>query len=127
ILIYAHDRDAGEKRERAARTLEGLWNDRNGRLSVQVLQEFYVTVTQRLATAQAAAREVMRTYAPWVQQQTTPATVLRATEIGELAKISFWDALIVAAAEQAGATEIYTEDLNAGQTIVGVRIVNPLA
>jgi predicted nucleic acid-binding protein len=52
--------------------------------------------------------------------------VLRATHIAEMAQISFWDALIVASAEQAGAAHLYSEDLNAGQTIAGVHIVNPL-
>lgn len=126
ILIYAHDRDAGEKRERAARALERLWDERTGRLSVQVLQEFYVTVTQKLATGRASAREIIRTYTPWVQHPTTPETILRASEIAELSRLSFWDGLIVASAEQAGASHLYTEDLNSGQTIVGVKIVNPL-
>lgn len=127
ILIYAHDRDAGEKRERAARALERLWDEQTGRLSVQVLQEFYVTVTQKLAGARASAREVVRTYTPWVQYPTTPEIILRASEIAELSQLSFWDGLIVASAEQAGAALLYTEDLNAGQLIVGVKIVNPLA
>lgn len=126
ILIYAHDRDAGEKRARAAQALEQLWDERTGRLSVQVLQEFYVTVTQKLATARASAREIIRTYTPWVHHPTTPETILRASEIAELAQLSFWDALIVASAEQVGASQLYTEDLNAGQIIVGVKIVNPL-
>jgi Predicted nucleic-acid-binding protein, contains PIN domain len=126
ILIYAHDRDAGEKRDRAAQALERLWDEQSGRLSAQVLQEFYVTVTQKLATARAVAREIIRTYTPWVHHPTTPETILRASEIAELSQISFWDALIVAAAEQAGASQLYSEDLNTGQTIVGVKIVNPL-
>jgi predicted nucleic acid-binding protein len=126
ILIYAHDRDAGEKRVRAAEALERLWDQQAGRLSVQVLQEFYVAVTQKLDTARANAREIIRTYTPWVHHPTTPVTILRATEIAELARLSFWDALIVASAEQAGARRLYTEDLNAGQSIVGVEIVNPL-
>jgi len=126
ILIYAHDRDAGEKRDRAARALERLWDEQTGRLSAQVLQEFYVTVTQKMATARASAREVIRTYTPWVHYPTTPATILRASEIAELAQLSFWDGLIVASAEQAGASQLYTEDLNTGQLIVGVKIVNPL-
>jgi predicted nucleic acid-binding protein len=126
ILIYAHDRSAGEKRERAALVLEQLWDKQTGRLSVQVLQEFYVTVTQKLAAARPVAREVVRTYTPWVHYPTTPETILRASEIADLAQISFWDALIVASAEQAGASQLYTEDLNAGQTIAGVKIVNPL-
>lgn len=127
ILIYAHDRDAGEKRERAARALERLWEEQTGRLSVQVLQEFYVTVTQKLSAERASAREVVRTYTPWVQHPTTPETILRASEIADLSQLSFWDALIVASAEQVGASHLYTEDLNAGQTIVGVKIINPLA
>lgn len=126
ILIYAHDRTAGEKRERAAQALERLWDDQTGRISAQVLQEFYVTVTQKLSTTRAAAREIIRTYTPWVHYPTSPLTILRASEIAELSQLSFWDALIVASAEQAGASRLYTEDLNAGQVIVGVQIINPL-
>jgi predicted nucleic acid-binding protein len=126
ILIYAHDRDAGEKRVRAAQALERLWDEQTGRVSAQVLQEFYVTVTQKLATSHASAREIIRTYTPWVHHPTTPETLLRASEIAELAQLSFWDALIVASAEQTGASHLYTEDLNAGETVVGVKIVNPL-
>jgi predicted nucleic acid-binding protein len=93
-----------------------------------VLQEFFVTVTRKLKTpiARAQAREVVRAYAPWVISPTTPETVLRATELSEAAGIDFWDALIVAAAEQSGAETLYSEDLNDGQLIAGVRVVNPL-
>ena len=128
ILIYAHDRDANSKRRNAASALEKLWSDKTGRVSVQVLQEFYVTVTKKLGTplARAAAREIIRTYTPWVQAPTTPETVIRATELSELAQLSFWDGLIVAAAEQVGATTILSEDMNTGQVIAGIRIVNPL-
>jgi predicted nucleic acid-binding protein len=128
ILVYAHDRDAGSKREKAARALDRLWDERLGRLSVQVLQEFYVTVTRKHTTSatRASAREVVSMYAPWVQHPTTADTILRATELAELAQVSFWDALILAAAEQAGASQLYSEDLNSGQIIAGVKIVNPL-
>ena len=126
ILIHAHDLGAGEKRIRAAQALERLWDEQSGRVSVQVLQEFYVTVTRKLATARSSAREIIRTYTPWVHYPTTPETILRANEISDLAQLSFWDALIVASAEQVGASQLYTEDLNAGQTIAGVTIINPL-
>jgi len=128
ILVYAHDADAGLKRERAIEKLRPLWEADAGRLSVQVLQEFYVNVTQKLATrvARSTAREVVSTYAAWIRQPTTADTVSRATDIAELAQISFWDALIVASAEQAGAAELYSEDLNDGQSIAGVKVVNPL-
>jgi predicted nucleic acid-binding protein len=129
ILIYAHDRDAGEKRDRAIAKLRELWDSGAGRLSVQVLQEFYVNVTQKLSTplARSTAREIVKTYGAWIHQPTTVETVIRATEITELARISFWDALIVASAEQAGAEEVFSEDMNDGQAIVGIKIVNPLA
>lgn len=128
LLIYAHDRDAGPKRELAMALLERLWSERSGILSVQVLQEFFVTVTRKLQTpvARARAREVIRAYAPWVTHPTTPETILRASELSETARIDFWDALIVAAAEQSGAETLYSEDLNDGQVIAGVRVVNPL-
>ena len=127
ILVYAHDADAGVKRERAIEELRGLWEKGSGRLSVQVLQEFYVSVTRKLATrvARSTAREIVDTYGAWVREPTTAETVLRATDIAELAQISFWDALIIAAAEQAGAAQLLSEDLNAGQEIAGVRVVNP--
>jgi predicted nucleic acid-binding protein len=127
ILVYANDLTAGEKHTRAARALELLWVEQTGRISVQVLQECYVTVTQKLAIARSHAREIVKNYTPWVQYSTTPETILRASEISELAQMSFWDGLIVASAEQAGASLLYTEDLNAGQTIAGVKIVNPLS
>jgi predicted nucleic acid-binding protein len=129
ILIYAHDADAEPKRERAVEKLRGLWESGAGRLSVQVLQEFYVNVTKKLATpvSRSTAREVVHSYGAWVLEPTTPDTVTRAIDIAEMAQITFWDALIVAAAEQVQATYIYSEDLNAGQSIAGVKIVNPLA
>ena len=128
ILIYAHDLDAGLKRERAVATLCELWEAGTGRLSVQVLQEFYVNVTQKLATpvARATAREVVKTYGVWVRRATTVETLMRATEIADLARISFWDALIVASAEEVAAEVLLSEDFNEGQAIAGIKVVNPL-
>jgi predicted nucleic acid-binding protein len=129
ILIYAHDADAGPKRDRAVKSLRELWESGSGRMSVQVLQEFYVNVTRKLATpvAISTAREVVSSYGAWVREPTTAGTVTRAIDIAALAQIQFWDALIVAAAEQADASRLYSEDLNPGQTIAGVKIVNPLS
>ena len=127
ILIYAHDLDAGVKRERAVVKLRELWDSGDGRLSIQVLQEFYVSATQKLATpvARSTAREVIKTYSVWIQRATTIETVTRATEISDLARISFWDALIVASAEEVDADELLSEDLNDNQEIAGIKIVNP--
>jgi predicted nucleic acid-binding protein len=127
ILIYAHDGDAGSRQQRAAERLTELWNSRAGRLSMQVLQEFYVNVTQKIKVplSRSAAREVVRNYTPWVESPITPATVVRASEIGEIWHISFWDGMILAAAEQDHASQLLSEDLTHGQVIAGVKIVNP--
>ena len=128
VLIDAHDLDAGAKRERAVAKLRELWDSGTGRLSVQVLQEFYVNATQELATpiAGSTAREVIKTYGVWIRRATTVETVTRAAELSELARMSFWDALIVAAAEEVDAAELLSEDLNDGQAIAGIKVMNPL-
>jgi predicted nucleic acid-binding protein len=129
ILIYAHDLDSGMRQPQASERLRDLWKNRAGYISTQVLQEFYVNVTQkiRVPLAKAAAREIVRSYGAWVHSAITPATVVRASEISETWQISFWDGMIVAAAEQCEVSELLTEDLNPGQLIAGIRIVNPFA
>jgi predicted nucleic acid-binding protein len=127
ILIYAHDFDAGARQQRAADCLKELWDTHAGRLSTQVLQEFYVNVTQKIKVplSKSSAREAIRNYTPWVQSLITPGTVVRASEIGEIWRLSFWDSMILAAAEQNQASQLFSEDLNRGQVIAGVKIVNP--
>jgi len=127
LLIYAHDIDAGPKQRVAAEKIAELWNTGSGLLSTQVLQEFYVNVTQKIKTpiSRSAAREVVRDYTPWVRSPITPATIVRASEIGEVWRLSFWDSMILAAAEHGGADRLLTEDLKHGETICGIRIENP--
>lgn len=126
ILIYAHDIDAARKHEVARELVASLWNQRTGVLSTQVLQELYVNVTRKIAVPikPFEARTIVRAYMPWVIE-TRAEMVLTASEIEERNRISFWDALIVAAANQAGAATIVTEDLNHGQRIEGILIQNP--
>ena len=123
ILIYAHDADAGLKQLRSAERLTELWESGMGLMSTQVLQEFYVNVTRKIRTpiSPSTAREVVRDYTTWVESPITAGTVVRASEIAEVWQISFWDAMILAAAEQNGASLLLTEDLSAGQRIAGSR------
>jgi len=109
--------------------LRELWNSGDGLLSTQVLQEFYVHVTQKIPVplSRSLAREIVRTYKSWVRSPITPDTMLRASEIGETWKFSFWDSLILAAAEQDGAAQLCTEDLRDGQIVAGIRVVNPFS
>jgi predicted nucleic acid-binding protein len=126
ILIYAHDADAKSKHEIARSILAELWRQRMGVLSMQVLQEFYVNVTRKIAVplSKDAARVVVNSYAIWCVE-TTPAEISSAFRIEDESRIGFWDALIIASAVKCGASRILSEDLNAGQTIAGVRIENP--
>ncbi|MBI2818063.1 MAG: PIN domain-containing protein [Acidobacteria bacterium] len=127
ILIYAHDKDAGSKHQQAVDGLSELWESHAGCLSTQVLQEFYVNVTQKVKKPlrRGLAREIVRNYSPWVEAAITVETVVRAAEIAEIWQLSFWDSMIVAAAEEVGAAELLTEDLNSGQVIAAIRVVNP--
>lgn len=129
VLVYAHDTEAGERHRRAADIISELWNARNGILSVQVLQEFYVNATRKIPIPlpAATAREVVRNYTLWQTEWIAPEDVPRASEIEEQNKISFWDALIVTAAIKGGAARILSEDLNPGQVIAGIPIDNPFA
>ena len=128
ILLYAHDRDAGSKHDRAKQLLIYLWNEGNGCLSTQVLQEFFVNVTKKIPQplSTSIAREIMRTYLPWVRVATDGEMAIRASEIADTWQTSFWDGMIIAAAERSGATELLSEDLQSCQRIAGILVTNPL-
>ncbi len=127
ILVYAHDKDAGEKHTIAMGIVKDLWDRRTGVLSNQVIQEFYVSVTKKILKpiAKSEAREIIRAYICWSIREITPLSIIRASEIEEKHRISFWDALVIVAAYEGKCERILTEDLNAGQVIEGVLIENP--
>ena len=127
VLLYAHDLDAGPKHETARRLVMELWSEQRGVLSTQVLQEFYVDVTRKLRLPRAEAREALVDFGTWKVERIGVPHILRASELEERFQLSFWDALIVAAAAAAGADEILSEDLSHGQRIDGVLIQNPFA
>ncbi len=127
ILIYAHDSEAGEKREKAAAALRTLWDSRQGVLSTQVLQEFYVNVTRKIPRPleKHTARDIIERYSAWPVVSIDTTLILRASRMEEQHQLSFWDALIVAAAQKSNAVKLLSEDLNTGQQIDGVLIENP--
>ncbi len=127
ILIYAHDIDAENRRETARRLLQKLWDEERGVISVQVFQEFFVTVTRKILSplSPAAARAIIRNYLVWPVENNDGQSVLDASEIAERYQLSFWDGLIIVAARNSGAAILYSEDLNHGQIVEGVRICNP--
>jgi len=127
VLVYAHNRDDGVKHAVARRRLAELWEAEAGLVSTHVLQELYMIVTRKIAQplARPDARELLRTYGSWLYGPTELEHVVRATELEELHKLSFWDALVVVSASASGAEVLLTEDLNHGQVIEGVRVENP--
>jgi predicted nucleic acid-binding protein len=126
VLIYAHDVGAKEKHVVAKKVLGELWAARTGILSTQVLQEFYVNAKRKLSLTNIFARSVVDRYAAWCTE-ITASEIAVAFRIEDEAQISFWDALICATALKTGAQRILSEDLNAGQKIAGVRVVNPFS
>ena len=126
ILFYAHDRQAGPKHDRANRVLVELLGSDAGVLSTQVLQEFCVNLRRKGNLTADEARRVIQDFLGWEIVVNTAESVLGALEIESRHDISFWDALIVYAAQAAGAEILYSEDLNDGQMFGPIRVVNPL-
>jgi predicted nucleic acid-binding protein len=128
ILIYAHDRHAGFKHERALRVVEKLWESGQGVLSTQVLQELCVNLRRKIARPLPVeeVRRLIQDYLSWEIVVNTSDAIIQALDIEARYKTSFWDALILQAAESCDATILYSEDLAAGQKYGSVRVVNPL-
>jgi predicted nucleic acid-binding protein len=128
ILLYAHDSSAGVKRDQARTLVEQLWESREGCLSVQVLQEFFVNVTRKIAKPLDAetAKEIVADLSRWHMHVPAADDVLGAIGIHQRTGISFWDSMIVRSAAEMGCTVLFSEDLNAGQEYSGVRVENPL-
>ena len=127
VLIYAIDTADLAKQSMAQRWRAELWKTRRGRISYQVLQEFYAKVTQKWAGARQQAREEVLDLVSWQPVTVDLALIETAWKIQDRYRLSFWDALIVAAAKSASCTYLLTEDLQGSQKFDGVTVVNPFA
>jgi predicted nucleic acid-binding protein len=128
ILIYAHDSSTGAKHDRARQLIERLWTSGEGVLSTQVLQELCINLRRKIARPISVeeVRQLIQDYMSWEIVVNTAESVIRALEIEVRYKISFWDALVLHAAENSGAAILYSEDLSAGQSYGSIQVVNPL-
>jgi predicted nucleic acid-binding protein len=125
VFLYAVDR-ADPRKQAAARLWRAeLWKSRRGRTSFQVLQEFFVIVTRKALSSRENARAEVRDLLAWKPVAVDAVTLERGWKIQDRYKLSFWDALIVAAAQQAMCGYLLTEDLQTGQDMDGVVVVNP--
>jgi predicted nucleic acid-binding protein len=127
ILVYAHDLGAGPKRTRAQQLVRALWLSGDGAVSIQVLQELFVTLTRKLRSplSPSDARTIISYLGSWQVVAPTHQEVLAAIDASLRWQISFWDAMIVVAAGRAGAEVIWSEDLNDGQDFGGIVVRNP--
>jgi predicted nucleic acid-binding protein len=127
ILVYAHDVESGRRQETARRKLETLWDaEEPPAVSVQVLQELYVTLLRK-GVPQTEARDAVEDHMRWHVVENTKALLAEGIRLHQQQQLSFWDALILAAARDARAAELWSEDFTAGREYDGVKIVNPLA
>jgi len=128
ILIYAYDTQAGNKHESCKNKIRELWNDENGVISTQVIQEFYVNVTKKIPKPLSIeqARGILNQYETWQVEIIEAPLVSFASKIQERNQLSFWDSLIIATAVQGNVKVLYSEDLNTGQIIEGIEIINPI-
>lgn len=127
ILIYAYDTSAGQKHTVAVKLLADLWKTETGVISTQVLQEFYVNVTRKIAKPLEipVARTIIEDLSRWEVVTVEPETILSAIDLQRDHLLSFWDAMILAAVFASGAETVLSEDMNHGQVIGGVAIRNP--
>lgn len=125
VLLYAVDTADAEKQAAAAAWRAMLWRSRRGRISYQVLQEFYVQAVRKDPERAEAARAEVRDLFAWDPVVVDAATVETAWSLQGRFSLTFWDALIVAASLTAGCKHLLTEDLGHGQDLDGVVVVNP--
>ena len=125
ILVYSMDKHDLQKMKKSRSLLKKLKKEMHGVISTQVLQEFYVVATKRLHADPITVKDIIRSFENFEIITITPALIEDAIDCSILNMISFWDALIVSAAESARCAQLWTEDLNAGQIIRGVKVVNP--
>jgi predicted nucleic acid-binding protein len=127
VLVYARDAAETVKQPQAQAWLEHLWRTRSGRLSYQVLSEYYVTVTQKLEPGLTPdeARADVRNLAAWRPVVVDDTVLEDAWALQDRHSLSLWDALVLAAAGAAHCDRLLSEDLTDGETYGPVRVVNP--
>ena len=129
VLIYAHDPSAGKKHKRARQLLAELWENQSGCLSIQILQEFYVNVTQKVPhpLAPEVAGQIISDLAVWHIHQPGVSDVLDAIRLQSRYQLAFWDAMMLASAAALGCKIVWSEDLNPAQPYDQVSVSNPFA
>ncbi|HEX3046761.1 MAG TPA: PIN domain-containing protein [Bacillota bacterium] len=126
ILIYAMDRADPLKQRQSRAILQGLLDeDHSGVISTQILQEFYVTASKKLKLDGILVKSILHNLENYEVVVVNPDLIEAAVDCSILNRLSFWDALVIVSAESASCDTLLSEDLNHGQIIRGVKVVNP--
>lgn len=125
VLVYSQDRRDAAKHRRASEWLELLWRDHLGRTSVQAISEFYAVSTRKLGTATGFAWQEAERFFAWNPMPVDEAVLRRAREVELRYKLSWWDSLIVAAAQLQNCVLLLTEDLQDGAAFGAVTVRSP--
>lgn len=127
VLLYADAGDAGDKQKRAVELIRSHMVEASGVISTQVLQEFAAAGLRKLGLPLELVRARLEFFAGFEVVSVSPQAILQTLDVRQRWNLSFYDALIVQAAQASGCTELLTEDLHAGAIIAGVRVINPFA
>jgi len=125
VLLYSFDVRDRVKRTRSRQWVSGLWEAGRGRISWQVLHEFYANAVRKIPVSATAARETVSVFTRWQPCEMTLGVIERAWYWMDMAQLSYWDGMILAAAERLGCGWLLSEDFQAGRSYEGVVDVNP--
>jgi predicted nucleic acid-binding protein len=125
VLVYADDKASPAKQRRAIELVAQHRRGRSGVVSLQVLQEYFVTVTRKLGLDPRIARRKVELLAQFDVVAPDVSDILAAIDLHRLHEISFWDAMVIRAAGQAGCAVLLSEDMQEGREVDGIRVVNP--
>jgi len=126
IFVYSLDQSDSGKRKKCRNLIKSLTDENSGVISTQVLQELYVAATAKLGADPLLVKDIIRSLERLETIVVSPVLIKEAIDCSLINRLSFWDALIVVTAESAHCEILWTEDLNHGLVIRGVRIENPL-
>ena len=127
VLIYAEASDEPVKQQAALALLKQLYESASGVLSTQVLQEYCNVALKKLKLPAAHIRAQLDLYEQFEIVQVTPTLIRAGLDLHQTRSVSFYDAIVLASAETAGCSVLFSEDFNAGEMVGGVRIINPFS
>ncbi len=125
VLLYTDDHDEPRKQKLALSRIERCRTDGSGVISTQILQEYFAAATRKLAVPPEIARRKLQLFGRFPVVKIDVPDIVAAVDLHRLHRISFWDALVVRAAQEGGCAILYSEDLHHGWNIDGLRVVNP--